>query len=144
MIDRNPVEIGAEVALRVLHQLSREGPKVSDLARVLWGDCEHEPGWPRVPNRQCKVVRYQSSANFRFRSLAVLRCHMLSDRARSVGEVPERSNGAVSKTVVPLTGDRGFESLPLRQPFKGQGKTSRLRANVPPVPHRLRLVLPVR
>src|SRR5215469_10473888 len=31
------------------------------------------------------------------------------------GEVPERSNGAVSKTVVPLTGDRGFESLPLRQ-----------------------------
>ena len=32
------------------------------------------------------------------------------------GEVPERSNGAVSKTVVPLTGDRGFESLPLRQP----------------------------
>ena len=34
------------------------------------------------------------------------------------GEVPERSNGAVSKTVVPLTGDRGFESLPLRQsPF---------------------------
>ena len=35
----------------------------------------------------------------------------LSDR----GEVPERSNGAVSKTVVPLSGDRGFESLPLRQ-----------------------------
>src|SRR5271166_4311939 len=32
-----------------------------------------------------------------------------------IGEVPERSNGAVSKTVVPLTGDRGFESLPLRQ-----------------------------
>jgi hypothetical protein len=31
------------------------------------------------------------------------------------GEVPERSIGAVSKTVVPLTGDRGFESLPLRQ-----------------------------
>ena len=34
---------------------------------------------------------------------------------RSFGEVPERSNGAVSKTVVPLAGDRGFESLPLRQ-----------------------------
>jgi hypothetical protein len=34
--------------------------------------------------------------------------------------VPERSNGAVSKTVVPLTGDRGFESLPLRQ---GAGPT---------------------
>ena len=31
------------------------------------------------------------------------------------GEVPERSNGAVSKTVVLLAGDRGFESLPLRQ-----------------------------
>jgi hypothetical protein len=42
MIDRNPVETGAEVALRVLHQLPREGPKVSHLARVLWGDCEHE------------------------------------------------------------------------------------------------------
>ena len=34
----------------------------------------------------------------------------------SDGEVPERSNGAVSKTVVPFAGDRGFESLPLRQP----------------------------
>ena len=34
------------------------------------------------------------------------------------GEVPERSNGAVSKTVVPLAGDRGFESLPLRQPLR--------------------------
>ena len=31
------------------------------------------------------------------------------------GEVPERSIGAVSKTVVPFTGYRGFESLPLRQ-----------------------------
>ena len=37
------------------------------------------------------------------------------------GEVPERSNGAVSKTVVPLTGDRGFESLPLRHsPISGR------------------------
>src|ERR1700720_2369339 len=43
---------------------------------------------------------------------------MLSRCPRSLGEVPERSNGAVSKTVVPLTGDRGFESLPLRQPLK--------------------------
>src|SRR5262245_47194392 len=40
---------------------------------------------------------------------------MLSPWPRLNGEVPERSNGAVSKTVVPLTGDRGFESLPLRQ-----------------------------
>ena len=32
--------------------------------------------------------------------------------------MPERSNGAVSKTVVPLAGDRGFESLPLRQPLQ--------------------------
>ena len=31
------------------------------------------------------------------------------------GEVPERSIGAVSKTVVPFAGYRGFESLPLRQ-----------------------------
>ena len=30
------------------------------------------------------------------------------------GEVPEWSIGAVSKTVVPFTGYRGFESLPLR------------------------------
>src|SRR3954452_21584299 len=43
---------------------------------------------------------------------------MLSPRGRSDGEVPERSNGAVSKTVVLLAGDRGFESLPLRQPSK--------------------------
>jgi hypothetical protein len=34
--------------------------------------------------------------------------------ATIAGEVPERSNGAVSKTVVPFAGDRGFESLPLR------------------------------
>src|SRR5262245_28643466 len=40
---------------------------------------------------------------------------MLNPCSRSVGEVPERSNGAVSKTVVLLAGDRGFESLPLRQ-----------------------------
>ncbi len=39
---------------------------------------------------------------------------MLSPWPREHGEVPERSIGAVSKTVVPLTGDRGFESLPLR------------------------------
>jgi hypothetical protein len=32
----------------------------------------------------------------------------------SRGEVPEWSIGAVSKTVVPLAGYRGFESLPLR------------------------------
>src|ERR1700731_4481250 len=48
------------------------------------------------------------------RSVAVLRAVVLSRCPRSLGEVPERSNGAVSKTVVPLTGDRGFESLPLR------------------------------
>jgi hypothetical protein len=33
---------------------------------------------------------------------------------RNIGEVPEWLNGAVSKTVVALTGHRGFESLPLR------------------------------
>src|ERR1700744_1726957 len=39
---------------------------------------------------------------------------MLSPWPRSDGEVPERSIGAVSKTVVPFAGHRGFESLPLR------------------------------
>ena len=48
------------------------------------------------------------------RSLAVLAEPVLSRSRRLQGEVPERSNGAVSKTVVPLAGDRGFESLPLR------------------------------
>jgi hypothetical protein len=38
---------------------------------------------------------------------------------RPAGEVPERSNGAVSKTVVPFAGDRGFESLPLRHAGTG-------------------------
>src|SRR5437764_14924261 len=42
---------------------------------------------------------------------------MLNPWHRLHGEVPERSNGAVSKTVVLLAGDRGFESLPLRQNF---------------------------
>ena len=37
------------------------------------------------------------------------------------GGMPERSNGAVSKTVVPLAGYRGFESHSLRQ----------LRSNMP-------------
>jgi hypothetical protein len=47
-------------------------------------------------------------------SLAVPKEPVVAHCLRSVGEVPERSNGAVSKTVVPLAGDRGFESLPLR------------------------------
>ncbi len=34
---------------------------------------------------------------------------------REFGEMPEWSNGAVSKTVVPLCRDRGFESLSLRK-----------------------------
>src|SRR5438105_7935568 len=68
-----------------------------------------------APNLRPEALGCQSGAKSRFRSLAVLRETMLSDCPRSRGEVPERSNGAVSKTVVPLTGDRGFESLPLRQ-----------------------------
>src|SRR5256885_2286752 len=48
------------------------------------------------------------------RSVAVFAPPVLDPRPRSDGEVPERSNGAVSKTVVLLAGDRGFESLPLR------------------------------
>ena len=42
MIDRDPVEPRSEVALRVLHELAREGPKVGNLARVLRRDCEPE------------------------------------------------------------------------------------------------------
>ena len=33
----------------------------------------------------------------------------------NIGEMPERSNGAVSKTVVLGNWDRGFESLSLRK-----------------------------
>ena len=42
MIDRDPVEPRSEVALRVPHELAREGPKVGKLARVLRRDCEPE------------------------------------------------------------------------------------------------------
>ena len=52
--------------------------------------------------------------NLGTKATCVLRLETVTRRYRSCGEVPERSNGAVSKTVVPLTGDRGFESLPLR------------------------------
>jgi hypothetical protein len=38
----DPVELGAEVMLRVLHELAREGPKVGKLARVLRRDREPE------------------------------------------------------------------------------------------------------
>jgi hypothetical protein len=50
--------------------------------------------------------------------VVTIRLVLGADRIELCGEVPERSNGAVSKTVVPLTGDRGFESLPLRQTQK--------------------------
>ncbi len=36
----------------------------------------------------------------------------------STGEMAERSNAAVSKTVVRLTADRGFESPSLRKPLQ--------------------------
>ena len=39
----------------------------------------------------------------------------------SPGGVPERLNGAVSKTVVRLSAYRGFESHPLRTSLPGQG-----------------------
>ena len=42
MIHCDPVEPRSEVALRVLHELAREGPKVGKLARVLRRDCEPE------------------------------------------------------------------------------------------------------
>jgi hypothetical protein len=53
---------------------------------------------------------------WRWVSLSALRLVLFTVRIELgyCGEVPERSNGTVSKTVVPLTGDRGFESLPLR------------------------------
>src|SRR6266542_141125 len=73
----------------------------------------------RRSRRQCGPesdpvpIRCQSGANFGFCSFGEV---VLSPWPRSDGEVPERSNGAVSKTVVLLAGDRGFESLPLRHP----------------------------
>ena len=42
MIHCDPVEPRSEVALRVLHELAREGAKVGHLARVLRRDCEPE------------------------------------------------------------------------------------------------------
>ena len=47
---------------------------------------------------------------------------------RRHGGVPERLNGAVSKTVVGLTVHRGFESLPLRsiEPNPARDAGSRL------------------
>jgi hypothetical protein len=60
-----------------------------------------------------KGLQCQSGANYRVVLLSFSRRYAKSS-PHSLGEVPERSNGAVSKTVVPLTGDRGFESLPLR------------------------------
>src|SRR5215472_1031957 len=56
-------------------------------------------------------------SGWRWMATSLLRSRLVlgADDLRHCGEVPERSNGAVSKTVVPLTGDRGFESLPLRQ-----------------------------
>ena len=53
--------------------------------------------------------------------------------------MPEWSNGAVSKTVVPLTGDRGFESLPLRQRVCSHRCLSWLRAQKPGLPRRVNL-----
>ena len=42
MVDRHPVELGAEVLLDVLHQLAGEGLEVSELRPVLWRDDEAE------------------------------------------------------------------------------------------------------
>ncbi len=47
-----------------------------------------------------------------------MRCWKALSRINIIGlrgEVPERTNGAVSKTVEPFAGLRGFESHPLRQ-----------------------------
>ena len=56
------------------------------------------------------------------------------------GGVPERPIGAVSKTVVPFTGYRGFESHPLRQSHQtnrsprrsGSQKTALFQKGLPP------------
>jgi hypothetical protein len=86
--------------------------------------------------RRCQTTslnprRCQSGANPLFCSLAVPRVAVLSAWPRSVGEVPERSNGAVSKTVVPFAGDRGFESLPLRQYIRYYNKLKGHYQNIP-------------
>ena len=61
-------------------------------------------------------AKYMGSSEWRWVAPSGLRSVLFLARIELsyCGEVPERSNGAVSKTVVPLTGDRGFESLPLR------------------------------
>ena len=69
-------------------------------------------GLMKRPRRRSKRLLGHSWVH---RSPCVPPAEQLSRCRRLQGEVPERSNGAVSKTVVPLAGDRGFESLPLRQ-----------------------------
>ena len=42
VIDRHPIKLGAEVALRVGHQFPSEGAKIGHLARILWRHGEPE------------------------------------------------------------------------------------------------------
>ena len=42
MIDGDPVELGAEVARGLAHEIAGEGAQVLHLARVLWRDDEPE------------------------------------------------------------------------------------------------------
>jgi hypothetical protein len=86
------------------------GPKIPPVRPLL------PPSAARhISDKAAISVRRRTRAEQRlFRSLDVLRLLVLTPCRRSDGEVPERSNGAVSKTVVLLAGDRGFESLPLR------------------------------
>src|SRR5580692_3621071 len=64
--------------------------------------------WPWAARQRPDKPRVQVGSKNLFRSVDVPCFSVVSPRSRSYGEVPERSIGAVSKTVVLLTGDRGF------------------------------------
>ena len=95
------------------------GPPTSALAPRL--GLEARPLFARRAHRQeAPFVPYQSEINGGGEAasggnIGCVPVDSAPTKFSYCGEVPERSNGAVSKTVVPLAGDRGFESLPLRQ-----------------------------
>jgi hypothetical protein len=61
------------------------------------------PAWPWAAGSRARAMATAMGGNASF----VPRGSVLSAWERSDGEVPERSIGAVSKTVVPLAGTQG-------------------------------------